>query len=579
MPSPHDALAPLVTAAIEAAFGPELRGADPVLRPSQFADLQSNAPLALAKRLGMPPRDVGTRLADALLADAQARQVCATVQVSGPGFVNLTLADSWIGSQVAQVAADPRLGVALEPAQIVPLDYSAPNVAKEMHVGHLRTTVVGDALARTLEFLGHQVIRQNHIGDWGTPFGMLVEHLLDVGEDSPQARLVATDPNAFYQAAREKFDGSAEFADRARARVVALQGGDAQTLRVWGELLELSKSYFNRIYRALDVTLTDADLAGESTYNDALPGICAELQEKGIAVESEGALCVFLDGLTGREGKPVPLIVRKSDGGYGYGTTDLATIKYRVQTLGADRILYVVGAAQALHLRMVAATARLAGWLPEGVEVVHVQIGNVLGEDRKILRTRAGSSLRLMALVDEAVEASRRVLDEARPDLSEAARHTLSQQIGVGAIKYADLSVAHDSEYVFDLDRMVSLTGNTGPYLQYAVARLRSLFRTAGVPATGARDIEVREPAERALALHLLGFGSVVRQVGADLEPHRLCGFLFELAQAFSGFWEQCPVLKADGPTRESRLGLAAATLAVLERGLGLLGIAAPEQM
>ncbi|MFZ1287287.1 MAG: arginine--tRNA ligase [Candidatus Phosphoribacter sp.] len=578
MPSPHDTLAPVISAAIAAAFGDEHRGADPVLRSSQFADLQSNAALALAKRLGMPPREVATRLVQAL----DVTGVCERVEISGPGFVNLTLADSWIAAMVQQVAEDPRLGVEVEPALVVPIDYSAPNVAKEMHVGHLRTTVVGDALARTLEYLGHRVIRQNHVGDWGTNFGMLVEHLLEVGESSEAARLVETDPNAFYQAARVKFDGDDGFADRARARVVALQAGDGETVRLWRSLYEMSKHYFNRIYAALDVTLTDADLAGESTYNDDLPGLCAELQERGIAVESEGALCVFLPGFTGREGKPVPLIVRKSDGGYGYGTTDLATIRHRVRDLDADRLIYVVGATQSLHLQMIFATARLAGWLPEDVEVVHVQIGNVMGEDRKLLRTRAGDSLRLMALIEEAVEAARGVLDEARPDLPESTRHTLAWQIGVGAIKFADLSVAHDSEYVFDLARMVSLTGNTGPYLQYAAARIRSIFRAAGLDASDpqARSIAVVEPAERALALALLEFGSVVRQVGADLGPHRLCAYLFELAQTFSAFYEVCPVLKApDEATRQSRLALCAATFRVMEQGLALLGIATPDQM
>ena len=581
MPSPHDTLAPLVSAAITAAFGDEHRGADPVLRPSQFADLQANFALPLAKRLGMPPREVASRV----LAQLDLAGVCSGVEVSGPGFVNLTVSDTWIAAQVQAMSSDPRLGVAAEPARVVPIDYSAPNVAKEMHVGHLRTTVVGDALARTLEHLGHRVIRQNHVGDWGTNFGMLVEYLLEVGEDSAAARVVETDPNAFYQAARARFEGDASFATRARARVVALQAGDPDTVRLWRSLYEMSKRYFNRIYAALDITLTDADLAGESTYNDDLPGLCAELQERGIAVDSEGALCVFLPGFTGREGKPVPLIVRKSDGGYGYATTDLATIRHRVRDLHADRIIYVVGATQSLHLRMIFATAQLAGWLPDDVEVVHVQIGNVLGEDRKILRTRAGDSLRLMALIEEAVEAAQGVLDEARPDLDASTRHTLAWQIGVGAIKFADLSVAHDSEYVFDLARMVSLTGNTGPYLQYAAARVRSIFRSAGVEITaGAGDPERRivvgEPAERALALALLEFGSVVRAVGTELEPHRLCGYLFDLAQTFSAFYEACPVLKApDADARESRLGLCATTFRVMEQGLALLGMATPAQM
>ncbi|WP_029137946.1 arginine--tRNA ligase [Nakamurella lactea] len=577
MPSPAAELTPRISAAITAAFGDDYAGSDPVLRPSQFADLQANAALALAKRLGRKPREV----AEQIVAQLDVKGVCSSVEVSGPGFLNLTLDPAWISAQAGGTAADPRLGVPTEERQIVPIDYSAPNVAKEMHAGHLRTTVVGDSLARTLEHLGHTVIRQNHIGDWGTPFGMLIEHLLDVGEGSDEARLVEQDPNAFYQAARTKFDGDPEFANRARARVVALQAGDAETLRLWRELVDLSKQYFNRIYSALGVTLTDDDLAGESTYNDQLAAICDELESRGIATMSDGALCVFLDGYTGRENKPVPLIIRKSDGGYGYGTTDLATVKYRVEQLHANRVLYVIGAPQALHLNMVWDTARKAGWLTDDVEVVHVQIGNVLGPDRKMMRTRSGNPLRLMELVDEAKLTAKKVIDEARPDLDEATRAEIAPQIGVGAIKYADLSVAHDTEYVFDLERMLSLTGNTGPYLQYAAARIRSIFRNAGLTADQATTtITIAEPAERALALALLEFGPVLTQVGALLEPHRLCGYLFDLAQAFSAFYESCPVLKADDPAvRDSRLALCALTLRVLVQGLDLLGVQAPERM
>ncbi len=582
MSSPADVLAPRVTAAIAAALGDDYRDADPVLRPSRAvqgpgADLQSNAALALAKKVGMPPRDVAAKIVEKLDVEG----ICEVPQLSGPGFINLTLTDGWVAGELQRVAGDPRLGVPVQPRQNIPIDYSSPNVAKEMHVGHLRTTVVGDSLARTLEHLGHHVIRQNHVGDWGTPFGMLLEHLVDVGEDSAEAKVVETDPNAFYQAARAKFDSDHTFAQRARARVVSLQAGDADTLRLWGELVELSKHYFNRIYALLGVTLTDADLAGESMYNDQLAAICDELEAKGIATISEGALCVFLEGYTGREGKPVPLIIRKSDGGYGYGTTDLATIRYRVQALHARRALYVIGAPQALHLNMVWDTARKAGWLTDDVTPIHVQIGNVLGPDRKILKTRSGAPPRLMALIDEAIANARSVIDERRPDLEESVRAVIAPQIGVGAVKYADLSVAHDSEYVFDLERMLALNGNTGPYLQYAVTRVRSIFRTAGLDIDGpTRRTVVREPGERALALALLEFGSVVTQVGDFLEPHRLCGYLFDLAQTFSSFYEHCPVLKAeDSELRESRLGLCALTLHVLVQGLDLLGVQSPEQM
>ncbi|MDT0187489.1 arginine--tRNA ligase [Microbacterium sp. ARD31] len=572
MPSAHAALAPLVSAAIERAFGEERRGADPVLRPSQFADLQSNAALPLAKVLGIPPREVAQRIVEALEVDG----VCERVEVSGPGFVNLTLAGAWLGTALDELAADPRRGAPRAEPQRVVIDYSAPNVAKEMHVGHLRTTVVGDALARVLEHLGHTVVRQNHIGDWGTPFGMLIERLLEVGEGSEEALLLETDPNTFYQSARTRFEGDAAFATRSRERVVALQAGDAETLRLWHELVDLSRHYFNAIYSRLGIGLTDDDLAGESTYNDDLERVCDELTEAGIATVSDGALCVFLEGRTGREGRPLPLIIRKSDGGYGYATTDLATVRRRVRDLAADRMLYVIGAPQSLHLQMVWETARLAGWLPDDVEVVHVRIGNVLGPDRKILRTRSGAPLRLMALLDDAVAAARAAIDEDRPGLSEEERAALAPQVGIGAVKYADLSVAHDSEYVFDLERMVALNGNTSRYLQYAVARTRSIFRHAGV-TPGA--VVVAEPEERALALALLDFGDVVDEVGRTLEPHQLCTYLFDLAQTYSVFYERCPVLKAEPAVTASRLTLTGLTRDVLVRGLDLLGIEAPEVM
>lgn len=586
MVSPLVALAPKVQSAIAVALGDDFRETDPVLRASQFADVQVNAALALAKQVGARPRDVAARIVDALDLDG----IAETIEVSGPGFINVTFADAWLAALLAEVEADERIGVPVEDRQNIPIDYSAPNVAKEMHVGHLRTTIVGDSLARTLEHLGHNVIRQNHIGDWGTPFGMLIEHLLEVGPDSSAAGLLVSDPNAFYQAARAKFDaaeqaepaGSAgDFDVRSRARVVKLQAGDAATLGHWHRLVGMSQDYFNTVYRTLGVTLTDADLAGESTYNDGLAAICDELESKGIATMSEGALCVFLDGYTGREGKLVPLIIRKSDGGYGYATTDLATIKYRVAKLHAHRVLYVVGAPQALHLGMVWETARKAGWLPDDVTPVHIQIGNVLGEDRKILKTRSGSSLRLMALLDEAVGKARELIDETRPDLPDETRETIARQVGIGAVKYADLSVAHSSEYVFDLDRMVSLTGNTGPYLQYVVARVRSIFRQAGLdPAAQHAPMRLDAPQERALAIRLLGFADVVSEVGAVYEPHRLCGYLFELAQAFSAFYENCPVLKAEtDEVKESRLTLCAIVLRTMTTGLDLLGVESPDQM
>src|SRR5699024_6966568 len=450
MPAPEIALTERFQTAFAAAFGPEYAQADPIIRPSQFADFQCNAAMGLAKRLGRKPRDIAAEIVAAVdLAD-----IAETPEIAGPGFLNIRLRTDWVAAQTAELTApSAALGVpAPERAQTVVLDYSAPNVAKEMHVGHLRTTVVGDSIARTLEKLGHTVVRQNHIGDWGTPFGMLIEHLLEVGEDSAEAELLKTDPNAFYQAARAKFDAAeaagaaddgSDFASRARARVATLQSGDAESLRIWTNLVELSKQYFHRIYDMLDVTLTDEHLAGESTYNDQLAAVCDDLEAAGIARISAGALCVFPAGFTGRDEQPLPLIIRKSDGGYGYATTDLAALRHRVRDLGADRIGYVVGSAQELHFTMVFTSAREAGWLPEQVEAEHVKIGSVLGEDGKILRTRSGSSLRLMALLEEAVAAARTVIDELRPDLPEAEREQIAHDIGIGGVKYADLSTAH----------------------------------------------------------------------------------------------------------------------------------------
>jgi len=591
---------PRVQAAIAQAFGEEFRDTDPVVRPSQFADIQINAAMAIAKRVGLPPRDAAAMIVEALELDG----LCTGVEISGPGFINLTFDGTWIEELLNAQASQPQGGPET-PAQRVVVDYSSPNVAKEMHVGHLRTTVVGDSLVRVLEALGHTVIRQNHIGDWGTPFGMLIEHWLEIGEDSPEAALLVEDPSAFYQAARAKFDGDADFATRARLRVVSLQSAHEETLEVWQRLVDHSKVYFNAIYATLGVSLEDDHIAGESSYDPHLAQLCQELEERGLARISEGALCTFPAGFTGRDGEPLPLIIRKSDGGYGYATTDLATIRYRVQELHADRILYVVGAPQNVHLRMVFESAREAGWLPDSVEATHVQIGNVLGEDGKILKSRSGTPVKLMALLDEAVDRARAVVDASRPELPEEERAVTARQVGIGAVKYADLSTGHDTEYVFDFDRMLALSGNTGPYVQYAAARIRSILRKAGeaeasttagaaagepaagspaegVPAAGAAAgarIAVVEPAERALALHLLEYGATLRRVGELLEPHRLCAYLFELSQLFTTFYDQCPVLKADDSVRQSRLALCALVLHRLSEGLDLLGIETPENM
>jgi arginyl-tRNA synthetase len=462
----------------------------------------------------------------------------------------------------------------------VVVDYSAPNVAKEMHAGHLRSTIIGDAAVRLQEWLGHTVIRQNHVGDWGTPFGMLIEHLLDLGEDEAAHELSIGDLNGFYRAARLKFDGSEEFKERARRRVVSLQNGDPDTLRLWRLLIGESQKYFMTVYDQLGVRLTTADFAGESAYNDELAPVVAELESLGLARESDGALCVFPSGFTGREGEPLPLIVRKSDGGYGYASTDLAAIRYRLRKLGATRLLYVVGSPQHQHLEMVFQAAREAGWLVPPARAEHIGHGSVLGKDGKMLRSRAGEAVRLSDLLDEAVTRATTAVAEKNPSLDEATASAVARAVGIGAVKYADLSTDRSKDYVLDYDRMLSFDGNTGPYLQYAHARIQSIFRRAGIPAPGSADqVQLTEPAERALVLALLEFPSVVGEVEQNLLFHRLATYLFELATAFTTFYERCPVLKAEGQVRESRLQLCALTARVLATGLGLLGIDAPDQL
>ncbi|MEV6866693.1 arginine--tRNA ligase [Streptosporangium subroseum] len=584
MTDPQLVLTERVQQALAAAFGTEYADADPLIRPSQFADYQANVAMSLSKRLRRAPREVAQEIADHLTGsaeDASGEPFPGTVEVSGPGFLNLTLSDDWIATQASEVLADPRHGVAPSASpQIVVIDYSAPNAAKEMHVGHLRTTIVGDALARVHEHLGNKVIRQNHLGDWGTPFGMLIEHLLDIGEETAVAQLEAGEGNAYYQAARAKFDSDPEFNKRARTRVVTLQSEEPETMRLWHIFMDATVRYFNKVYTQLGVTLTNDDIAGESMYNSMLAQVCDDLQERGIAVVSEGALCVFPPGYTGREGQALPFMIRKSDGGYGYATTDMATIRYRVQDLKADRILYVIGVTQAMHMSMLFDSARIAGWLPDHVRAEHVQIGSVLGSDGKMFKTRSGASIKLLELLDEAETRAAAAIQDR--EYGEAERTEIAHAVGMGAVKYADLSVSHDSEYVFDFDRMLALTGNTGPYLQYAQARIRSIFRRGGVdPSETAGPIVLGHPAERALALQLLGFGSAVEEMAEGSMPHKLATYLFDTASAFTTFFENCPVLKddVDPATRASRLALCALTLDVLKTGLDLLGVPVPERM
>ncbi len=562
---------------LQAAFDTVQPGADPVLRASDRADFQANGALPLGKALGRPPREV----AEAVVAAAALDDICAAVEVSGPGFVNLTLSDDFVAGQVAAVAGDERLGVApAEDPETVVVDYSAPNVAKEMHVGHLRTTLIGDALARVLAFLGHDVRRENHIGDWGTPFGMLIEHLLDVDGATDAEHFSVRDLNEFYAAARRQFDSDPAFAERCRNRVVLLQGGDDETLHLWRIFVNESMRHAGEVYELLGVLLTPEDVVGESFYNPLLPIVVSELDEKGLLVENDGALCVFPEGFENRNGEPLPLIVRKSDGGYGYPATDLAAVRDRTGRIGATRLLYVVAAEQTLHFRLVFAAAELAGYLPPGVVAEHVSFGFVLGTDGKKMASRAGESERLIDLLTEGVERAESALKARASDLSPDRQSAIARALGIGAVKYADLSTERARDYIFDWDRMLAFEGDTGPYLQYAHARIRSIFRRAGVapPAPGAVPL-LGEPQERALALHLLGFAAAVEATADTCSPSKLCTYLFELATVFTSFYEACRVLVDDAVVRDSRLGLCDLTARVLELGLSLLGIEAPEQM
>ena len=575
-PDPFAALRDRILAATRAAFGDDAADVDAALHRSQHADYQADLALALARKLKKNPREVATAIAAQLAVD----DVVAAVEVSGPGFLNITLAATDLAARVEAMRADQtgRLAVpATAPVETVVIDYSGPNVAKEMHVGHLRSTIIGDSLARLLEWQGHRVIRRNHVGDWGTPFGMLIEHLLDVRAEGAEAGV--RELGAFYRAARVKFDGDPAFADRARQRVVLLQSGDAETLALWRRLIDISVEHFTKLYAALGVTLTAADVVGESAYNALLPGVVEELAQQGLARESEGAMCVFPPGFTGREGEPTPLIIRKQEGGYGYATTDLAALRQRVRELGATRIIYVVGSPQTQHLAMVFAVARMAGWAGDGVRLEHVAFGSVLGPDKKMLKTRAGDSVSLAELLSEADARAAAAVAEKSPELPADEQARIAHAVGTGAIKYADLANDRIKDYVFDWKRMLAFEGNTAPYLMYAHARIRSILRKAVDLGAAPGAIAIDAPAERGLALAMVQLSGILDRTAETLQPHRICAFLYDVAAAFTAFYENCPVLKSDGATRASRLALCDAAARTLALGLNLLGITAPEQM
>ncbi|MFI5692067.1 arginine--tRNA ligase [Kribbella sp. NPDC051586] len=553
-------LATRLSAAAEAAFGtsydPELRAAT---KP-EFGHYQSNLALRIGNALKQPPREVAARL----LEDLHVSDLCEQPSVAGPGFINLTLLPQTLAKAVNEPETFARNG------QRVVVDYSQPNVAKQMHVGHLRSTVIGDALCNVLAYVGYDVIRQNHVGDWGTQYGMMIEQLLEEGRSAESLDLEGL--QQLYERSRKHFDADGAFADKSRLRVVELQSGDPETLASWQHMVDVSMDDFEKVYALLGSALTRNDVVGESAYNDDLPQIVDELDHDGLLTESDGAMCAFLPGFLGRDGSPLPVIVRKSDGGFGYSATDLAAVRHRVNALHANRIVYVVDHRQALHFDMIFTLARTAGWLPTTTPAEHVSFGTVLGPNGKPFKTRAGGTVKLVELLNSAVARADSLL-EGREGVDRAAT---ARAVGIGAVKYADLSSDRGNDYVFDLDRMVAMTGNTGPYLQYAHARLTRLLSKADASA---EITELKDPAEQRLALLLTGFAATVAQVAETLQPHRLCTYLYDVASALSTFYEQCPVLGSEGATRASRIALCTATRKVLQDGLGLLGIEAPDAM
>ena len=564
---------------------------DPQLAPAskpEFGDFQANGALPLAKPLGQPPRAIATAIVEQLAADPAFAELWELPQIAGPGFINLTLRPERLAAEVQARLGDGRLGVPeVEQRAPVIVDFSSPNIAKEMHVGHLRSTIIGDSLARVLEFRGHPVRRLNHVGDWGTQFGMLITHLKQV---APEALITADavdlgDLVAFYRQAKQRFDDDEAFQTTSREEVVKLQGGDPVSLKAWGLLCDQSRREFQAIYDRLDIALCER---GESFYNPYLAGVVADLEALGLLVVDDGARCVFLEGVSGKDGKPLPVIVQKSDGGFNYATTDLAAIRYRFAPVpggdGAHRVIYVTDAGQANHFAGVFQVARRAGWIPPHGSVEHVPFGLVQGEDGKKLKTRAGDTVRLRDLLDEAVERAeadlrRRLVEEERSE-DEAFIQHVATTVGLAAVKYADLSQNRTTNYQFSFDRMLALQGNTAPYLLYAVVRIAGIARKGGdLQSGGPAALTFTEPQEWALVRELLKLDGVIAEVEEELLPNRLCTYLFELSQVFNRFYDQVPVLKAEDPARSSRLALCRLTADTLKLGLGLLGIPTLERM
>ena len=544
----------------------------------EFGEYQFNGAMALAKTLKQKPRDIAQQILEQVKLD----DVASKLEIAGPGFINIHLRDDWLAEQCNAALDDARVGIPAQQPQTVVVDYSSPNLAKEMHVGHLRTTIIGDAVVKLLEFLGHKVIRQNHMGDWGTQFGMLLAHLSDKLSHNEVAETALSDLEDFYREAKVRFDEEDGFADRAREYVVKLQGGDAQCLALWKQFIDVSISHSEEVYDKLNVSLTRKDIMGESAYNDDLANVVAELKEKGIAVEDQGAQVVFIPELADKEGNPAVYIVQKSGGGYLYATTDLAAMRYRSGTLNADRTLILTDARQALHFKQTEIVGRKAGFMKPEQSYEHCPFGMMLGSDGKPFKTRSGGTVKLVELLDEAVERAAKLLAQRDTELSADELNAVARKVGIGAVKYADLSKNRTTDYMFNWDTMLSFEGNTAPYLQYAFTRVQSLFRKADVaPTQLSQAINIEHAQEHALAVQLLQFEEQLAVVARDATPHVLCSYLYDLASHFMSFYEACPILKddVDSNTRQSRLALSALVAKQLKLGLDLLGIETLDKM
>ncbi len=552
------------------------------LAPSKkagFGDYQANGAMGAAKAMKTNPRELAQRILDNLDLDGIAEKT----EIAGPGFINIHLSSDWLAQQTQQVLNDERLGqTPVSDSKNIVIDYSSPNLAKEMHVGHLRSSIIGDSLVRALEFQGHNVIRQNHVGDWGTQFGMLIAELEDQLQDGEAAEFALKDLEGFYQLSKKHFDDDEDFANRARAYVVKLQSGDEHVLKLWAKFKKVSLQHSEDIYQQLNVTLKDEHVRGESAYNDDLAKVLAELQSQGLAKEDQGAQVVFLEELADKEGNPSPVIIQKKGGGYLYATSDLAALRYRANALQADRILYFIDARQSLHMNQVFTLARKAGFVSDAVALEHHAFGTMMGADGKPFKTRSGGTVKLAELLDEAVERAAALIAEKDPDLTEQEKVEVAQKVGIGAVKYADLSKTRTNDYIFNWESMLSFEGNTAPYLQYAYARIQSIFRKAEIDTNALNsNIHVRQEQEKTLTLKLLQFSEVLEQVTREAYPHVLCSYLYEVASQFMRFYEACPILKedVDTDTRNSRLAIAHVTAKTLKTGLDLLGIETMDKM